>query len=530
MSSYNKISYLVANTDYPIKAAGVAIDVCPSGDCGDECRYNAVPGEILIIDLATRLTIDAGDIATTNKVAIAQAIGRNGCATDLKFLFGDNFDLCKHNFDLNTASPNCGQQQILDVYFPTCTAIDTTFGFGVWLDDSYVRSTNGYNNKLLYSWAVDNHKAGCTDCDEVAVCEELVCKLVDKINGSTQPDPTKVIHGLKANLCQHYQPFRAARVYMGTGTTKKFCLTVSDGAVGCSECAYLPAITGITINAVSTPFAYTVDPSDPTRSLKSQINRIVSLINKALKPIGGHAFLTKGLGNCCDYGIEINTCATTVTLNTIVNALPVAMAPCAVENNNPTQAAEVICRDCGATPAPIAVTCAIRLFVDQMEVPCNCAYPPNLPPPNTYIRTLQPGLLGDGLGSNSITVVTKQEPEYPEGFGYYYQNAARYQSNGGHGGDWRYTNTNRGFVGLPDEGSRDSNNEVLCEETYCVYDFEVHYNANGFHNNALNFNQKSKAVVLIRSKNTVLIPQWEAILLALKTRGVCSSINYICTP
>lgn len=524
MSSYNRINFLVANKDYPIKAAGVAIDVCPAGDCQDECRFNASPGEILIVDLDTRLTVAVAGIATVKRLGIAQAMGKNGCATDLKWLFHPNFNLCEHNFDVNIASPNCGQQQILDVYLPNCTKTDTTMGFGVWLDDSYTRSTMGYNNKLMYNWVVDNYKQGCTDCDDTAVCDELICALVDQINASNKPDPTKVVHGTHADICSRYQPFRAARLYVGTGTTKNFCLTPTGS--GCEECAYIPGITGIVINGVLTPFNFTTDPSDITRSLISQIDRIVSLMNKALKPIGGHAFRQRGIGDCCDFGIQVNTCAATVLLKTSASTI----APCSVANVAATTPAKVICRNCGDTPAPEALTCGIRLFVDPITVPCDCAWPPNLPTPNTYIRTIDVGLLGDGLGSNSLVVIPVQDSQNPEGYGYYYQDMERRQSNGGEGGDWRYTNVPFGDLMQPDKGSRDANTQVICDETYCVYDFDIHYSALGNHNNAMRHHQRDLGRVMIRSKSSVTRLAWEAILVALQARGVCNNIDLVCTP
>lgn len=529
MSSFNNIRFLVANQDYPLKASGVSIDICPGGGCPGGCRYNASPGEILLFDMDTRLTINAAQIATTNRVAIAQAIGKNGCASDLKFLFHDNFNFCEHGFDVNIASPYCGQQQILDVYLPTCTSTNKTLGFGVWLDDSFVRATNGYNNKLLYNWVVDNYKSGCTNCNDVVVCDELICKLVDLINSTYQPDPLKVAHhGLLNNLCTRYQPIRAARLYPGIGTVMNWSLTLSGA--GCVECAYLPGITGININGVVTNFNFTVDPSDPTRSLVSQIDRIVYLINEALKPIGGHAVRLKGLGNCCAHQIQINSCQTNIQLVTQAGNI----GPTSIANVAQTAPPTVICRDCAAVPPATNLTCGIRLFVDMVEVPCGeCGdvwRSINLPPPNTYIRTIEPSLLGDDVGSDALYVFNVQSPINPEGFGYYYQHKQRYETNGGPGRDFRYSNATFGDLQLPDEGSRDSHLDVICPNQYCIYDFEIHYSKVGHHNNALRYHNTSLGRVLIKNTNATLIPQWEAVLAAFQARGVCNSIQLNCTP
>lgn len=519
---------MVANQDYPLKPAGVAIDVCPGGNCPGGCKFNAVPGEFLLFNMDTRTTIDSTMIATTKRVALAQAVGSNGCASDLKFLFHDNFNFCEHGFDVNIASPLCGQSQILDMYIPNCTATDKTMGFGIWLDDSYVRATMGYNNKLFYNWVVNNYKAGCTNCTDAAVCDELICALVDQINGTYQPDPMKVAHhGLINNLCSRYQPFRAARLYNGVGTTMNWSLTLSGS--GCVECAYLPGITGINIGGVPTAFNFTVDPTDNTRSLVSQIDRIVYLINQALKPIGGSAVRLKGLGNCCAHQIQINSCQTNIQL--ITNAGNVA--PTSVADVARTVAAEVICRDCAATPAPVALACGIRLFVDPVEVPCGeCGdvwRSINLPPPNTYIRTIQPSLL-DAASTDALHVFTVQNPVHPEGFGYYYQHKQRWESNGGPGRDFRYTNAYFGDLQLADAGSRDSHLDVVCLNQYCVYDFTIRYSAVGHHNAALRYHNKNLGRVLIKNTSVTLRPQFEAVLAAFSALGTCNSIDLTCTP
>lgn len=524
MGSYNKISYLVANPDYPIKAAGVSIDLCESGDCGDQCKYNASPGEILIVNLDTRKTVDAAGIATVKRFGIAQAQGKNGCTSSLKWLWHDNFNLCQHRFNVKVDSPDCGKQQIKDVWLGGCTTSAKTMGFGVWLDDSYVRSTNGYNTKLLYNWVVDNHKTGCVSCTDEAVCDELICELVDKINGQYQNDPTKVTHGMHANLCSRYQPIKALRLYPGVANSIKNFELAFEAAEACLDCAYVPAITGVNINGTPTLFTGTTDPSDPTRTMKSQLPRVVRLINEALKPIGGGAVMLSGLGSCCEPTIQVSTCATTFTLRSGVATIS------ATNSSTPSASdpAVVKCRDCGDTPAPTALTCGVRLYVDQLEAPCDCKWPPNLPLPNTFIRTIEPDLLGDGAGSNYLVIQDIQKPVHPRGFGYYYQDMARRQTNGGEGGDWMYTNVHQGHLMQPEAGSRDANVEVLCTEKYCVWDFETIYSATPDMSNSPTYTQKSLARMIIRSKNATLIPDWQAILQAMKDRGICGDVEVEC--
>jgi hypothetical protein len=141
---------------------------------------------------------------------------------------------------------------------------------------------------------------------------------------------------------------------------------------------------------------------------------------------------------------------------------------------------------------------------------------------------LQPDLLGDGAGSNYLIVKNVQSPIHPRGFGYYYQDMARRQSNGGEGGDWMYTNVHQGNLMQPEAGSRDANVDVICQETYCVWDFQVKYSSAPEISNSPLYTQKSLARVLIRSRNENLITDWEAVLVALKAKGVCSNVETHC--
>ena len=174
--------------------------------------------------------------------------------------------------------------------------------------------------------------------------------------------------------------------------------------------------------------------------------------------------MLSGLGSCCEPTIQVSTCATTFTLRS-GNATISATSTSTPSASDP---AVVKCRDCGNTPAPTALTCGVRLYVDQLEAPCDCKWPPNLPLPNTFIRTIEPDLLGDGAGSNYLVIQDIQKPVHPRGFGYYYQDMARRQTNGGEGGDWMYTNVHQGHLMQPEAGSRDANVDVLCTEKACV--------------------------------------------------------------
>src|SRR5690606_24805971 len=128
-------------------------------------------------------------------------------------------------------------------------------------------------------------------------------------------------------------------------------------------------ITGVRINAVNYPFTNTTKPGDTSISLPSQLNRIVAGINTALENVGGSAVLKGSLNPGACYFIEVNSCATEVELITVAGNIE----PDEVSTPFDEVAQETICKGCGVEPGSISLTCGIRIFVDPIEVPCDCA-------------------------------------------------------------------------------------------------------------------------------------------------------------
>lgn len=506
MSSLNRYTYLATTGNLPVKPDGEVV-ILP-GDSNQV--YGVYTGEIVIWNPKTNLTLSVADIATEQHVSIGVGQGVEGQLADsIIHIAGEEFNMCDATFKAEVKRPVCGVPQVVDIFFD-CTKTGEVYTLALHLDDSKVRSQLNYNEKAEYVYTAIMEEDSDTSIEEK--CAELACAFVDQINGTSQKDPSKITYISKHDLTKLYQPFNAARLFVGDAASKRFVLDVdAEGTVG---------ITGITIDGASTDFSYTTKAGDTTVTLVSQLDRVVDSINEALKETGGSAHLKASMSpkNC--YTLEINTCADVVTLNTDAGAL----TPTTEFNPFTPQAKNKVCKDCDSSSATVDYTCGIRIFVDPVEVPCDCKYPPNLPAPNTYIRTVEPAFTGAGWDSANHYWEVSQEQVLPSGFGYFYQDkAASGQNNGGSGRNFRNSNRMVGRIGLPDEGSRASNamNLIKCDETYCVYNITTTTKSLEKFNNAVQYFNTDGTYMMIPEAHTTTKNSFEPFLSALQTRGIC---------
>lgn len=532
MATYNRTDFIATFGNRPVAEGGRKVHSCEGAGC--DGPINAYAGEILIYNPRTDLTIGKDEICSAEYIAMAVGCGKEGgLATDLLHIFGNQGDVepCNLKLKATVKPPCCGVPQIVDVFFD-CIKCDRVYTLEVLLDDSLVRSRYQTNEKAKYIFQAVTVCCDCKDCDPEANCDEVVCKLVDAINGTTQKDPTKVTRFVKANsLKSHYQPFSASRLFLqdkdgGDKTSHVFCLTLDD--TDCKKCSVLTGITGFEVDGIAYPFEFTTLPDDTAVSYPSQIKRIVCLINDVLKEVGGSAKLQRGVGRCCPYSIEINTCGVAPKLLTAKGAVE----PKISRHPFSSKQVEQICKGCGTTPDKIPFGCGLRLFVDPVEVPCHCAYPPHLASPNTYIRNIEVQFVGDGWVCNNFHSFTSQESERPEGFGYYWQDQAVHrQYKGGHGRNHSYSNRKRGkVVALPDENSNFTNAAKgwICEQTYCIYNLMHQKSKKGFFNNALTWTQCDIAYLGIPDCDKDTLASFVECLTELQKIGTCFPGNLIC--
>lgn len=519
MATYNRQSVLASFGNLPVAAAGRVLFPVNSSS------PNVNAGEIFIE--SNGVTIGLADIPTATNIKIGIGMGPvNGAATDIRYVAGEEINLCEATIKARTTTPVCGAPQVQDVFINGCINCNEGYSFTINLDDSYVRSNFSMNEKLSYNYtAVASCCDTCGTCNQSGSCDDLVCKFVDQINNRVQTDPTKLTRFVYADMKHQYQPFGAAKLYLqknngGANTTRVFCLDPTS--TPCENCANLTGITGISIDGVVTPFQVTTMANDNTVSKPSHVKSIVDQINAVLDPLGGHAFYKHGVGKCCSYTIEINSCVNDILLTTSVGTL----AACDESNPFTTFTRDNVCRGCNVPASSIAPTCGFRVYTHPLELHCPCDLPPNFNTPNYYGRTIDVQPAGDGWDCEMFFTNESSTQVIPEGLGYYWKDKA-YLGNhrGGAGRDFRYNNVHRGRFHLPDDTSRATNaaKGIICDESYCVYNLLTTASQNRFFNNA-NVNVNTDVDwLLIPSGDIATHASWEPILAALQSRGVCQA-------
>lgn len=503
MSSFNRLSYLATSGNRVVKAAGEQVYLSTGA-------LNVFAGELVVFNPKTNLTVAAVDVLTQERVSVAVGVGTTGhLATSLRYLAGEEFDLCSAKISADVSRPQCAVPQVKDVFFD-CTKCDETYTLEIGLDDSLVRSRYNVNERAKYIYTASTECGGCDDCETTVECSVVRDSLVNQINLKFSDDPTKLVYFQRRNPELLYQPFRALPLYDAANSLKEYCFSVDDDT--CENCTIITdGIGGISINGDVTTFVGTLVGTD---TQKGQLPAVIKQINEALEAAGvGRAHLTTGLHDCCGSCLQISSSATILLLNNAGGTI----APST--QSNPF------------TTAGTSLTCGFRLVVDPVTVDCLCDWPANLPVPNYYGRTITVDKIAtSGWVKDNFEVFDAQEQELPEGFGYFYQDRERYQHNGGSGRDWRYSNRRVGIMGLPDSASRDSNTTISCTEVYCIYNILSTATKTLRFNNAFSVSNTDASWVLIPSADTVTRTSWETYLSELNKNGLCITAEVSCTP
>lgn len=500
MATYNRLTYLATSGNRAVKAAGEPVWTAYG--------LNVYSGELVVFNPKTNLTVAAVDVLNQDRVSVAVGVGTPGRnATSLRYLAGEDFNLCSATIDADVTAPTCAVPQMVDVFFD-CTKCDETYTMEILLDDSLVRSRYNVNEKAKYIYTAATECGGCDDCETEAPCSVVQKSIVDQINLKYNDDPTTAVYFQRRNPENQYQPFRALPLFNSANSVKEYCLPLSDGM--CQDCEYISGgIYGITIGETDFDFVAAGIVGNTT---PDQIPGIIKQINAAFESAGvsGYAHATRGLHNCCNLCIQISS----GTPFTLLDFEEGEIVPSAQYNP--------------FTVAESTLTCGFRVIADPVTVDCLCDWPANLPVPNYYGRTVEIHKVGEGWVKDNFSIYNAQAQVLPEGFGYFYQDKERYQHNGGNGRDYRYSNRKVGIIGLPDKFSRDSNTTINCQENYCVYNILSTATKNLRFNNAFSVTNTDASWVLIPSGDDVTQISWETYLSELNKNGLCITTDVAC--
>lgn len=458
-------SVLVTKGDYAMVADGTSLFSCPAGD--SYAVINAQPGQLFAANSDTLVTVDNSNVSAANAdrliFGVAIDADGDGIADGYRTVAGG--ELYSYYIDAIEAQPPvCGLPFIKDFLFK-CIDVDSSYSLKISLENNLTRGYYPLNRGEEFVLTADTSDPSCGTCSPTGDCNEVACRLVDSFyrTGLNQyPDwrqPRK------------NWPIEVVRLF---DKDYEFCLTTNDG--DCENCLSVDAINRVRIGGaggVVTTLTNTTAPGDNTQTLIPQLKRVIAQINDLLGGYG-HATMIQGTGGCCPIKLLINTCKT-IEIGYNDGETTTYLTPCnELEDNTQPNPLDPIantsdCVNCDDSPTTTTYDCGIRVIVKPDILSCDCNYPSL--PPQAYFYGKMDIFPIDGWAKGSTTVVTKQEVQIPENFGYMVKFLEYAQSTHGAGKSYLPFNLNRGQLGLPQKGGRiDSQTVSDCKTDYCSYD------------------------------------------------------------
>ncbi len=496
MSRKVRENIIAAQGDYPVYPAGQPV-------YADHETINVLPGQLVFFDPITNVSVAATTTAVHDRLVIGVGVDTtgDGATNSIRRCFGDK--LYGNYISSVTAEPaRSGTAEIKDLLF-SAVEDDTHYSINVTVEDDRTQNQNDYKRKAIYTFGTQTKMVGAT-------CDDIACGLVDAVNndsGIANPGKTSVFNKLaqkKPDL-----PFYAVRLFTNSIT---YCLPSVSGP--CDTCLNIAGITGMFANGVATVFPNTVNPNDPTLTLKAQIARVVRLINETLDG-NGSAVITGGVGSCIELQLEVNTCFADFQLHDDAGA---DIAPCLTTNPFDPITLAKACKNCGAGTSTITHTCGIRIIAKQVKIECGIGgMPPN--PPKGYFGREIDIFTGSGFARGASYKRDVQKMTLPENFGYLWQWRDYASDNGGRGrGHDQFASGNYGPMNLPLGRSRSAAaNKVRCQESYCSYILEHGLPNSDMHTHG-NLNvARGRTVILIPTGDATTIAAFEAVFNAYVT-------------
>lgn len=502
---------VAAKGNYSVYTAGVSI-------LGANGKLLPKPGQVVVYDPDTLISLGAGITKDTNPrivIGVAEDLNGDGVSDVIRKSFGD----IVHGCNITNATgkgPTCGTHEVVDLLFD-CANCGEGYSVHVTVEDDQTQNQYPYNRPALYSATGTVPCNDCEDCDTAADTTALACAIEDALNATVPTDPTKYSFYHKASPPE--MPFTAVRLY---NNSYLYCLSPVT-LTACDNCINVAGLKSITVTVgegdpVVTAFTNNTNPDNSSYTLLGQLQGIVDQINDALDG-NGHAVLVEGIGDCCPYQLEINTCAT-VVLTDVADA---TVDPC--DSTNPLDAVTFAktCKNCGATTETKTFTAGIRIISKAIKLNCRAdGYPAN--PPISYLGR-RINIHGSGFGSTYTRKV--QSMTWPQNMGYTWQYRDYASDNGGHGRGHNPYNRAYGPLNLPGDQDRANSPSVACGTSYCSY--ILGHQLPGLPTGVSEpvRNARGRTVILIPSKDEVTKASFEAIINPYLMSGSCLSLEEI---
>lgn len=509
--------HIVAKGNYPMVPRDQKLFNCPVGRNGEQLQFNVSPGQLVAYVVESGklpVTIDATDIPNVSGdlyIGVGYDSTGDGLADDVRLIAGEYLSKCQVE-DAELGKPSCGSPAIKGTTID-CVNCEDTYTVKVTIDDNRSRSWGPFNK--TGAEFIGTYKPDCSTCDDCPVdvnCKEIICGLVDSLNGELD---------LKLNGKRYPdwkgsgmpRPYKAVVVHENWNT---YCIQPDAG--DCEDCNKFDAITGATINGNPVTLTGNLDPSDNSKTLIPQLKNIAFQIETAMeKEFGrnaGFAFVSQGITSCCPIQLHVVTCDDEFAL--------AGLTPCP-DVINPadflTFPGKADCADCtGAVPTPYTASCALAVFVDPAKPDCGDCY---LDRPWTwYGVNLDVEIIRDAFDYGPIAKpFTIMEATSPRNFGSQIQWFEYKFGIGpaGRGRRHRASNYRRGHFDKFDDTSRIKKAVTAkCEALYCTY-FLEHTRHQRSEFGPHNTNYDFRSGIHVNSDDTVTLTAWETFFNALIT-------------
>ena len=454
---------------YAEGAAGTAIYGMPSSDGADDAIILVPPGQYVLMDPTTKLSLDTSVNKTTApsvKFGLAIDLNDDGISDTIRWILERHSGCSVVHQEAEVSS--CGLPGIIDV-FPKCIKAGQTYTIQIRVFrpelDPYAE-VPGLGNVYDFSFTVP--VSGCVgeDCPETVDPDVLMCGLANIIDGKN-PDPgwDVRLNSYPFDLRKHDWPFTVAQLYNEGNTTYQYCLTESDAT--CKDCVNWPDIAGISsesgsIDVTFSPATYVTEGGVKV-SKRAHWERAVNLINVALGG-KGKAVLLPAVGNCCtENKLEINTCLLDLVLDD-GDGNPIAI--CGGAATNPFSAITIYneCQNCDSSNQSWTPTIGWRFYSKPLMGRCGCVAD-NFTLAEYYAEiSVHPKY---GFEQGGVAVITKQEPTFPKGQGFQWQ-SVELEHLEEYGGETFVECNYNGKYGEPEDNDRLKHVTVNCREAYCA--------------------------------------------------------------
>lgn len=483
VTRFDALRHIVTSGNLAPVAAGLPLFV----KAGKRKSYNVAEGQLVfyVIENNLPVTVSAATLTAARANKLFIGVGHvsdktKGVVDSIRHIGREDLAGCLLE-DLSVASPRCGTPNVEDFYFG-CVGCGETYTLMVGVDDNRTRSFAPILKRQEYIASTTPDCNSCDDCPQEATCDEIVCDLVDRLNGEVDmgkyPDYKPVQ--------QPELPYRAVKIH---DNSQIYCLSpISDDS--CENCTTFDAIRTAVFRpdgegspAIVVPLVGVTNPGDNTQALRTQLQSVADQINEAFATHigrhGGNAYITgNSYGTCCPLQLHINSCRRLDLYAESFTVLDEEEAITPSSSYNPfTEHANLTlqgkCYECGTEDTTRSFTCGIRFIAQPLAGDCNCYVEKPL---QMYNRKLTITPVGDGWKHQQWKTETVQEMTMPAGFGSWIQYQELRQPVGGEGRNYSWSNNNDGWLNLPDKNSR-VNNAVtaVCGKDYCSYNLVSQY-------------------------------------------------------